>query len=114
MNAMSFTDMPSRIFPTEILPVGLAEIRISGNIRNFILDEFNFDTSKVRTTDSVVNYFSGASLYFKDGSLVSLRYPNGDYIEFNPKGLVIYCRTHDGSVIENPDGFMSLTDGFKL
>ena len=76
--------------------------------------EFSFDTSKVRTTDSVVNYFSGASLYFKDGSLVSLRYPNGDYIEFNPKGLVIYCRTHDGSVIENSDGFMSLTDGFKL
>ncbi len=76
--------------------------------------EFSFDTSKVRTTDSVVNYFSGASLYFKDGSLVSLRYPNGDYIEFNPKGLVIYCRTHDGSVIENPDGFMPLTDGFKL
>jgi len=76
--------------------------------------KFNFDTSQVSNTDSVVNYLSGTCCYFRNGSLVSVRYSNGDYIELNEKGLVIYCRTHDGSVIENPDGFMSLTDGFKL
>ena len=76
--------------------------------------EFGFDTEDVNHTSCFLDYYSGATVHLKDDVLKSIRYANGDYIEFNYKGLVTFCRTHDGETIENLDGFMSLTSGFKL